>query len=62
MEIHFLELLQAGGNLSMMALVLIMWRFDRRLVVIETTLKHNQYTAAAVAAATGAATNGKSEN
>ena len=40
MELSILDLLAAGGNLSMMALVLIMWKFDRRLVVIETTLKN----------------------
>ncbi|MCV0441474.1 MAG: hypothetical protein K5880_23040 [Hydrogenophaga sp.] len=54
MDISFLELLSAGGNLSMMALVLIMWKFDRRLVVIETTLKHNSELANAVAAVASA--------
>jgi len=33
-----LTLLQAGGNTAMIALFFLMWRFDRRLVVIETQL------------------------
>lgn len=33
--IEVLELLAAGGDLATMALVYIMWRFDRRLLVIE---------------------------
>lgn len=39
MDLSVLDLLAAGGNLSMMALLYVMWRFDRRLVVIETELK-----------------------
>lgn len=35
---ELLKYLAAGGNLSMMALVVFMWRFDRRLVKIETKL------------------------
>lgn len=34
----FLELLNAGGNLAMIGLFFLMWKFDRRLVKIETTL------------------------
>lgn len=33
-----LTLLQAGGNTAMIVLVVIMWKFDRRLVRIETQL------------------------
>lgn len=33
-----LSMLQAGGNLAMIGLFFLMWKFDRRLVRIETTL------------------------
>lgn len=33
-----LALLQAGGNVAMIGLFFLMWKFDRRLVKIETTL------------------------
>jgi hypothetical protein len=36
-----LEYLAAGGDLAMMALLYIMWRFDRRLVKIETIIQHS---------------------
>lgn len=34
----FLDLLQAGGNAAMIGLFFLMWKFDRRLIKIETTL------------------------
>jgi len=34
----FLSLLQAGGNAAMIGLFFLMWRFDRRLIKIETTM------------------------
>ena len=30
-----LTALQAGGNVAMMALLFVMWRFDRRLLKLE---------------------------
>ena len=33
-----LSMLQAGGNAAMIGLFFLMWKFDRRLVRIETTL------------------------
>lgn len=33
---EILKLLDAGGNVSTIALVLIAWRFDRRLLIVET--------------------------
>lgn len=38
---HYLE---AGGNISSMALVFIMWRFDRRLLIIETRINGSEST------------------
>jgi hypothetical protein len=35
----FLQMLQAGGNVAMIGLFFLMWKFDRRLVAIETTMK-----------------------
>ena len=40
MEIALFEWLNAGGNLALFALVYIMWKFDRRLVVLETIMKN----------------------
>jgi len=34
----FLSMLQAGGNAAMIGLFFMMWRFDRRLIKIETTM------------------------
>jgi len=34
----FLSLLQAGGNLAMIGLFFLMWKFDRRLIKIETLI------------------------
>jgi len=34
----FLDLLQAGGNAAMIGLFFLMWKFDRRLIKIETTM------------------------
>ena len=33
-----LKLLEAGGNVAMIGLFFLMWKFDRRLIRIETTL------------------------
>ena len=33
-----LKLLEAGGNVAMIGLFFMMWKFDRRLIKIETTL------------------------
>jgi Pyruvate/2-oxoacid:ferredoxin oxidoreductase gamma subunit len=35
----FLQMLQAGGNAAMIGLFFVMWKFDRRLVAIETSMK-----------------------
>ena len=37
-EIALFDWLNAGGNLALFALVYIMWKFDRRLVVLETIM------------------------
>ncbi len=37
-EVGIIEALAAGGDLAAMALVLVMWRFDRRLLVLETRI------------------------
>lgn len=34
-----LTVLDAGGNAAMIALFFLMWRFDRRLVEIETWMR-----------------------
>jgi len=36
--VGFFSLLQAGGNAAMIGLFFMMWRFDRRLIRIETTM------------------------
>ena len=36
--VQFFEWLDAGGNLALFALVWIMWKFDRRLVKLETIM------------------------
>ncbi len=33
-----LDILQAGGNAAMIGLFFLMWKFDRRLVKIETVM------------------------
>ncbi|WP_256359943.1 hypothetical protein [Thalassospira sp. TSL5-1] len=38
MDLPIAEILQGGGNLASIALVLIMWRFDRRLLKLEIQL------------------------
>lgn len=38
--LEIFEWLNAGGNLAMMALVYIMWKFDRRLVRMETIIEN----------------------
>lgn len=37
--LEFVTVLQGGGALAQMALLLLIWRFDRRLVRIETKLE-----------------------
>ena len=39
MDFEVFKLLDAGGNLALFALVYIMWKFNERLVKLETTLK-----------------------
>ncbi len=39
MEFSLLQLLDAGGNLAAMGLLFVMWRFDRRLLIVEEQLK-----------------------
>ncbi len=34
-----LEALSAGGDVATMGLVIALWRLDRRLLIVETTLK-----------------------
>ena len=34
----FLSMLQAGGDVAMIGLFFLMWKFDRRLIRIETTM------------------------
>lgn len=38
-SISFLEALSAGGDLAVMALVVLLWGFDRRILSIENFLK-----------------------
>lgn len=40
MEIKLIEMLAAGGDLATMALLFVMWRFDRRLLAIEIAQAH----------------------
>ena len=40
----FLSLLQAGGNLAMIGLFFLMWKFDRRLIKIETLIAERRLT------------------
>ena len=35
---ELLQFLSAGGDVATMALLYVMWRFDRRLLVMETKL------------------------
>ena len=35
----FLSMLQAGGDVAMIGLFFLMWKFDRRLIRIETTME-----------------------
>jgi hypothetical protein len=35
---NMFQLLSAGGDVSMIALVFIMWKFDRRLLTLELSL------------------------
>ena len=37
----FLSLLQAGGNAAMIGLFFLMWKFDRRLIKIETVMQQH---------------------
>ena len=37
MELKLIEFLGAGGDLATIALLFIMWRFDRRLYALELT-------------------------
>lgn len=37
------DLLDAGGSAAMIALLLVMWRFDRRLLKIENALFNGIY-------------------
>jgi len=41
MDLNLLEFLDAGGNIAMMALLFVMWKFDRRLVKIEILIEHH---------------------
>jgi len=41
-ELSILNFLDAGGNLALFALVYIMWKFDRRLVILEILIKNLQ--------------------
>lgn len=41
MEADILKLLDAGGNLATIGLLLVMWKFDRRLVKIETVIEQH---------------------
>jgi hypothetical protein len=40
MEGGLLDLLAAGGNTAMMGLLVIMWRFDRRILKIEQNIQN----------------------
>ncbi len=37
-EASLLKLLSAGGDLAVIALLVVMWRFDRRLLRLETLI------------------------
>ena len=32
--------LQAGGDIATIAVIYLLWRFDRRVIVIEQSIKH----------------------
>lgn len=36
---EFLQALSAGGDMATIALVVVLWRFDRRILRIETKLE-----------------------
>ena len=40
MNADILGLLSAGGDVATMALLWVMWRFDRRLLTMEVRLAH----------------------
>ena len=37
---EFLELLAAGGDMATIALCAVLWRLDRRLLLVETKLQN----------------------
>lgn len=44
----FLSFLQAGGDAAMIGLFFLMWKFDRRLIRIETIMDKNFKTEAQI--------------
>jgi hypothetical protein len=40
MEDMIFKMIDAGGSLALFGLVAGLWKLDRRLVILETTLKH----------------------
>lgn len=43
MELKIVEMLGAGGDLATIALFFLMWRFDRRLLMIETKMEKDSH-------------------
>lgn len=41
MELQLVQMLSAGGDLATIALFFLMWRFDRRLLMIELSMKED---------------------
>lgn len=41
MELQLVQMLSAGGDLATIALFFLMWRFDRRLLMIEFSMKED---------------------
>lgn len=39
MELKIIEMLSAGGDIATIALFFLMWKFDRRLLKIETKME-----------------------
>lgn len=40
MPVEFLQLLAATGDAATIALLAVLWRFDRRILVLETIIKN----------------------
>ncbi len=41
MELELLKILSAGGDLGIFVLIYFLWKFDRRIIMVEEKIKHN---------------------